>query len=80
VECGYAADQVSILLEKKEHMRGRGLASPDEADALALTFAEVVASRWVMPVVHPSRWAAAPAREEVGGGGLYAELWGDVDA
>lgn len=31
------ADQ--IQLEKKEHMKGRGLASPDDADALALTFA-----------------------------------------
>ena len=28
-----------ILLEKKESMKARGLASPDAADALALTFA-----------------------------------------
>src|SRR5205085_12573849 len=28
-----------ILLEKKESMKARGLASPDSADALALTFA-----------------------------------------
>lgn len=42
VEYGYASDQQSILLEKKEHMKERGLASPDEADALALTFAEPV--------------------------------------
>ncbi|MDB5706410.1 MAG: terminase [Sphingomonas bacterium] len=42
VEYGYSADQVSILLEKKEHMKARGLASPDDADALALTFAEPV--------------------------------------
>lgn len=28
-----------IQLEKKEHMKDRGLASPDDADALALTFA-----------------------------------------
>jgi hypothetical protein len=45
VEYGYAADQVSILLEKKEHMKARGLASPDDADALALTFAEPVRPR-----------------------------------
>ncbi len=45
VEYGYAADQVSILLEKKEHMKARGLASPDDADALALTFAEPVTPR-----------------------------------
>lgn len=29
----------AIVLEKKEHMKKRGLASPDDADALALTFA-----------------------------------------
>ena len=45
IEYGYAADQVSILLEKKEHMKARGLASPDDADALALTFAEPVSPR-----------------------------------
>ena len=28
-----------ILLEKKEHMKDRGLASPDDGDGLALTFA-----------------------------------------
>lgn len=33
-----------ILLEKKEKMKERGLASPDIADALALTFAERVGS------------------------------------
>ena len=32
-----------ILLERKEDMRGRGLASPDAGDALALTFADPVA-------------------------------------
>ena len=38
VEYGYnAAD--AILLEKKESMKARGLASPDSADALAITFA-----------------------------------------
>ncbi|QNQ11389.1 terminase [Sphingomonas alpina] len=45
VEYGYAADQVSILLEKKQHMKARGLASPDDADALALTFAAPVLPR-----------------------------------
>jgi hypothetical protein len=61
VEYGYAADQVSILLEKKEHMKSRGLASPDDADALALTFAEPVLLRdpgWL----DPSRYV--PTREE----------------
>lgn len=32
-----------LLLESKEHMRDRGLSSPDEWDAIALTFAEPVA-------------------------------------
>jgi hypothetical protein len=35
----------SILLEAKKDMKGRGLASPDLADALALTFAYPVAPR-----------------------------------
>ena len=34
-----------ILLEKKEHMKARGLPSTDDADALACTFAELVAPR-----------------------------------
>ncbi|MEO8375889.1 MAG: terminase [Sphingomonas bacterium] len=55
VEYGYAADQVSIQLEKKEHMKARGLASPDDADALALTFAEPVMPLMIQPYVHPSR-------------------------
>jgi len=44
-EYGYAADQVSIQLEAKKDMKSRGLPSPDDADALACTFAE-----FVMPV------------------------------
>ena len=45
VEYGYATKdgRDCILLEKKEHMKKRGLASPDDADALALTFAHPVA-------------------------------------
>jgi hypothetical protein len=31
-----------LLLESKEHMRARGIRSPDEADAVVLTFAEPV--------------------------------------
>jgi hypothetical protein len=50
VEYGYGPDQTSIQLEKKEHMKARGLASPDDADALACTFAEPV-----MPRVPKSR-------------------------
>lgn len=42
---GFAGDRGQIILEKKEDMKKRGLASPDAADALALTFAEHVAKR-----------------------------------
>lgn len=38
VEFGYNEND-AIVLEKKEHMKKRGLASPDNGDALALTFA-----------------------------------------
>ncbi len=63
VDYGYAASD-AILLEKKDDMRRRGLASPDDGDALALTFAYLVfktdwaeertAWRWrgVQPMVH----------------------------
>ena len=35
----------AIILEKKEDMKKRGLASPDLADALALTFANPVGAQ-----------------------------------
>lgn len=40
---GKAKDQV--MLESKEHLKDRGFASPDDGDALALTFATRVARR-----------------------------------
>ena len=40
---GYSYDiNQRLLIEKKEHMRERGAASPDEGDAIAVTFAEPV--------------------------------------
>lgn len=42
-EYGYDARE-RIQLERKEDMKKRGLSSPDEADALALTFAQPVVS------------------------------------
>lgn len=45
-EYGYTTDN-AIRLEKKDDMKKRGLASPDNGDALALTFAYAVA-----PMVH----------------------------
>jgi hypothetical protein len=44
VEYGYDASD-ALLLERKDDMRRRGLASPDDGDALALTFARPVAKR-----------------------------------
>jgi hypothetical protein len=44
VDYGYGASD-AILLERKDDMRRRGLASPDDGDALALTFAYPVAKR-----------------------------------
>ena len=44
VAYGYDAKE-RIQLERKPDMKKRGLASPDEADALTLTFAMPVASR-----------------------------------
>ncbi len=42
---GYTYDSHTRLqLESKDHMRSRGMSSPDEWDAVALTFAEPVAS------------------------------------
>ena len=44
VDYGYDASD-AILLERKDDMKRRGLASPDDGDALALTFAYPVAKR-----------------------------------
>ncbi len=50
---GYELDaKVRIQLESKDEMKKRGLDSPDDADALALTFARNVAAR---VVATPSR-------------------------
>ncbi len=41
---GYHINQANkLVIESKEDMKKRGLASPDDADALALTFAQPVA-------------------------------------
>ena len=50
---GYELDaKVRIKLEAKDEMKKRGLDSPDDADALALTFARNVVAR---AVAMPSR-------------------------
>lgn len=67
VEYAYNADN-AILLEKKEHMKRRGLASPDNGDALALTFAEDVAPRTVPEYLNPENYGKAKEFDR------YAEL------
>lgn len=47
---GYKYDSLTrLVLESKEEIRKRGLRSPDEWDAVALTFAEPVTERQSMP-------------------------------
>lgn len=47
---GYAHDKRDrVVLESKEHMKDRGIDSPDDADALALTFAMTVAPKPPQP-------------------------------
>jgi hypothetical protein len=58
VEYGFDADN-AIVLERKEDMKKRGIASPDCADALALTFAA--------PVL-PSAMAGGPYGMQQGAG------------
>ena len=48
----------AVRLEEKKDMKGRGLASPDDADALACTFAEPALSRAVPAWLDPSRYRA----------------------
>ena len=57
----------AIQLESKEDMKKRGLASPDLADALALTFAyDVAPNRWVGGIPSPRKiqWDYDPLSAE----------------
>jgi hypothetical protein len=49
----HGENAMGLVLEKKEHMRERGLASPDCADALALTFAYPVHTAAMSDLVGP---------------------------
>jgi len=69
LEYGYDGAS-AIMLEKKAHMKARGLASPDDGDALALTFAEPVMPRETPAWLSPGRWG----RQEAGVYDRYAEL------
>ncbi|APL94097.1 terminase [Sphingomonas sp. BHC-A] len=67
-EYGYDAEQ-RIELEKKDHMKARGVASPDDADALACTFAEPVAPRAVPGYLNPESYGHAGSYDR------YKELY-----
>jgi phage terminase large subunit len=56
----------TIFLEGKKEMRARGLASPDAADALAVTFA--------FPVAH-REYTDKPARRMMSQGGSVTNSW-----
>jgi hypothetical protein len=62
----FAADDTRVILERKKEMKKRGLASPDDGDALACTFAEPVMPRMVPEYLNPANYG--------GGGDRYAEL------
>lgn len=66
-EYTYNKDE-EILLEKKEHMKARGLPSPDYGDALALTFAEDVAPRETPEYLRPEHYGREKEYDR------YAEL------
>ena len=44
-----------LLLESKEHMKKRNLSSPDDGDALALTFAAPVSPTEVVPILQTAQ-------------------------
>jgi hypothetical protein len=59
VSCGYRYDSSGrLLLESKQDMRRRGVPSPDEGDAVALTFAESVIAV-APPKPRSARWSRA---------------------
>lgn len=62
IEYGFNAND-QILLEKKEHMKKRGLASPDDGDGLALTFAVPVLPSYE----DEEEWVGDEGRSEAGG-------------
>lgn len=52
----FAADETRIQLERKKDMKKRGLASPDDADALACTFAQPVMPRAMPSYLNPENY------------------------
>lgn len=71
VEYSFSADEVTLMLERKSHMKARGLASPDNMDALGCTFAEFVAPRSLPGYLE----RAARAKPSDGTPDIYRELY-----
>jgi hypothetical protein len=66
-EYGFDKDQ-AVQLEKKEHMKARGLPSPDDGDALACTFAEPVQPRELPTYLDPRAYGRGKEHDR------YAEV------
>ena len=62
-EYQYNADD-AIQLERKRDMKARGMASPDDGDALACTFAEPVEPRELPAHLNPAMYAGSKAADE----------------
>jgi len=68
VGSGYTHDRKDrIVLEAKEQMKKRGLASPDDGDALALTFAMPVALKGNHPKEEEYEWPYSQYKPGEGG-------------
>lgn len=70
-EYSYDAEQ-RILLERKKDMKKRGLASPDDADALACTFAEPVAPRALPAAANPNSYGWGQQQDRYSGNDGFA--------
>lgn len=64
----FAADETRVQLERKKDMKKRGLASPDDGDALACTFAQPVMPRQQPGYLNPDNYGYKHATDR------YSEL------
>lgn len=65
-EYSYASDQTSIQLESKKEMKARGMPSPDDADALACTFAQPVMPLEGPEFYNPAGYGVEPDYDRYG--------------
>jgi hypothetical protein len=71
VEYGFGRDETTLQLERKKDMKARGLASPDNMDALGCTFAEPVMPKALPEYLRPARSASLRENEP----DVYADLY-----